>query len=138
MSSTTHHFAKRDSKSLLFPFHPPPHLLTIHLDMGYEIPPTIIVLLIILGSLFVVCLGYAIHSTFGFHDEGNGIKPMSVEQMEYMAEVRVRNMRVLDYEGSLARGMGGRRDRRVEAVRQADEVVYSDGDWSEGGGVREV
>jgi hypothetical protein len=111
--------------------------------MGYEIPPTVIVLLIVLGALFVVCMGYAVYSTFGFTQNGDGIKSMSVAQMEYMAEVRVRNMMALEYEGRAARGYGRRdggkgRAADVQAERDGD-VVYSDGGWSEGGaGVREV
>lgn len=76
----THHFAKRDEEYLL--------------------PKPVIVLLIMLGALLVVCMGFAIHSVFGFAKDGNGLKPMTNEQQEYMAEVRARNMDALAYQGS--------------------------------------
>ncbi|CAG5163900.1 uncharacterized protein ALTATR162_LOCUS6574 [Alternaria atra] len=76
----------------------------------YAIPPTVIVLLIMLGAGLVVCVGFAVNATFGFKETANGIKPMSQEQQEYMAEVRVMNMNALmaagasSHRGGLKRG----------------------------------
>lgn len=72
-------------------------------DEEYLIPKPIIVLLIMIGAGFAVCMGYAIHSAFGFGRNTNELKPISSEQQEYMAEVRVRNMDALAYEGSKGR-----------------------------------
>lgn len=78
-------------------------------DDEYVIPKPLIVLLIMLGALLVVCMGYAIHATFGFGHDPHGLKDCSVEQQEYMAEVRVRNMSGLMYEGAKGQGYGHRR-----------------------------
>ena len=91
MSPTMHQFAKRD-------------------DTEFLLPKPIIVLLIMLASCAATCLGYAVHKLLGFREDGNGFKPMSVAQMEYMAEVRVRNMDALAIEGRLAYGQGKRRE----------------------------
>jgi hypothetical protein len=91
-----HHFVKRDD--------------------GLLIPPGLIVLLIMIAAIFVTCMAYAVHKTFGFGTDGNGFKPMSVAQMDYMAEVRVRNMEHLEQEGR--RAWAGRSQRRE------GEVVY--------------
>ncbi|CAO2654638.1 Nn.00g113710.m01.CDS01 [Neocucurbitaria sp. VM-36] len=72
-------------------------------DEAYLIPKPVIVLLIMIGSGFLVCMGFAIHSAFGFGRNQNGIKPLSNEQQEYMAEVRTRNMDALAYEGAKGR-----------------------------------
>jgi hypothetical protein len=71
-------------------------------NMGFALPPSIIILLIMIGALILVCMGYAIHKTFGFPTDGNGFKDMSVAQMDYMAEVRIRNMEHLEQEGRRA------------------------------------
>lgn len=68
-------------------------------DDEFLMPKPVIVLLIMVGAIFLVCCGYAIHSAFGFGNDVNKIKPMTNEQQEYMAEVRVRNMDALAYEG---------------------------------------
>ncbi|KAH6614343.1 hypothetical protein C7974DRAFT_276231, partial [Boeremia exigua] len=68
-------------------------------DNDYVLPYTVIVLLIILGALCLVICGYAIHRTFGFGDEGHDFQHISAEQATYMAEVRIRNMNTLAYEG---------------------------------------
>ncbi|KAJ8114167.1 hypothetical protein OPT61_g3889 [Boeremia exigua] len=67
-------------------------------DNGYALPFLVIVLIIIFGALCLVICGYAIHRTYGFKDE-HGIKPLSAAQATYMAEVRIRNMDGLAYEG---------------------------------------
>lgn len=86
-------------------------------NMGFLLPPAVIVLLVLIGSGFLVACGYAVHSAFGFGTNPNGIKPMSAEQMTYMAEVRVRNAMALEHEGRRAWG----RDR---GSRRTAEVVY--------------
>lgn len=68
-------------------------------NAGYALPFVVIVLIIIFAALCLVICGYAIHRTFGFKLDGNGFKPISVAQADYMAEVRVRNMEHLAYEG---------------------------------------
>jgi hypothetical protein len=65
----------------------------------YFAPKPVIVLLCILGAMLAWVMGYAIHRTFGFGEDPNQFKHITVEQMEYMAEVRVRNMDMLAYEG---------------------------------------
>jgi hypothetical protein len=69
-------------------------------DSEYIIPKPVIILLIMLGSGLCVCIGFAIHSTYGFRADGNDHKEMTPEQMEYMTEVRVRNMQKLMVEGA--------------------------------------
>ncbi|KAF1944362.1 hypothetical protein EJ02DRAFT_452479 [Clathrospora elynae] len=77
-------------------------------DSEYIMPKPIIVLLIMLGAGLLVCMGFAIHATFGFKNDGNGFKPMSPEQMEYMAEVRVRSVSHLMHEGARSQRHGGK------------------------------
>ncbi|USP78733.1 hypothetical protein yc1106_06007 [Curvularia clavata] len=55
-------------------------------DDDYPLPIAAMILLIILGAGMAVCIGYAIHKTFGFRPSGNGVKNVSAEQMEYMTE----------------------------------------------------
>jgi hypothetical protein len=71
-------------------------------DEGYALPKGAIIILVMVGALLLVCMGYAIHKTFGFSEDGNGFKNMSVAQMDYMAEVRIRNMEHLEQEGRKA------------------------------------
>jgi hypothetical protein len=67
----------------------------------YVLPKPVIVILIMLGAGLCVCVGFAIHSTFGFKGENdNNLKEVTPEQMEYMTEVRVRNMERLMAEGA--------------------------------------
>ncbi|KAJ4990927.1 hypothetical protein SVAN01_03498 [Stagonosporopsis vannaccii] len=68
-------------------------------ESGYALPFFVIVLIIIFAALCLVICGYAIHRTFGFKDEGNEFKHISAAQATYMAEVRMRNMDGLAYEG---------------------------------------
>jgi hypothetical protein len=68
-------------------------------NAGYALPFSVIVLIVIFGALALVICGYAVHRTFGFTNDDNGFKPVTVAQAEYMAEVRVRNMDSLAYEG---------------------------------------
>ncbi|KAF1362629.1 hypothetical protein EJ07DRAFT_78133, partial [Lizonia empirigonia] len=68
-------------------------------DADYSLPFFVIVLIIILGAHCLVICGYAIHRTFGFKTDGNGFKPVSAAQADYMAEVRIRNMDSLAHEG---------------------------------------
>lgn len=72
-------------------------------NLGYELPPPVIVLLIMFGAGFVTCLGYAVHKVWGFGDDPNLPKPVSVEQMEYMNEVKARNMEAIEYESRVGR-----------------------------------
>lgn len=66
---------------------------------GYALPPFVIVLIVVFAALCLVVCGYATHRTFGFRKNGNGFKPVSAAQATYMAEVRIRNMDHLAYEG---------------------------------------
>lgn len=59
------------------------------------VPPEAVVILVMLGALAVVFLGYAVHRLWGFREDGNGHKPRSVEQEQYMADVRMRNVDIL-------------------------------------------
>lgn len=60
-----------------------------------------------------MCVGFAVHSSFGFKSSGNGMKNMGAEQMEYMTEVRGRNLARMMAQGQLSRmegaGPGGMR-----------------------------
>lgn len=106
LSTTMHHLLKREDA-----------------NMGFLFPPAVITLLICLGAGFLVCVGYAIHSAFGFGPDNNRIKPLSAEQMEYMTEVRVRNMMALEFEGRKA-WEAGRAARSGPSGRREGEVVY--------------
>ncbi len=68
-------------------------------ENGYALPFFVIVVIIIFGALCVVICGYAIHRTFGFKYDDQGIRPLSAAQATYMAEVRIRNLNSLAYEG---------------------------------------
>lgn len=68
-----------------------------------------------IGALMVLCMAYAVHHAWGFGPNPNAFKHMTVEQMEYMAEVRVRNTMNLEREGRWARG---------DARRREGETVY--------------
>lgn len=84
-------------------------------DEEYLIPKPVIVLLIMFGAGLLVCCGYAVHSVFGFGKDSNRMKPLSNEQQEYMAEVRVRNMDLMAHEGARGQreyGYGGKRGER--------------------------
>ncbi|KAH3903878.1 hypothetical protein HBI56_237350 [Parastagonospora nodorum] len=85
-------------------------------NMGFSLPPSIIILFIMLAAGFFVCMGFAIHSAFGFGPDPNQPKPMSVEQMEYMAEVKVRNLEALQREGRSWTSTGKRRVGEGETV----------------------
>lgn len=98
MSPIFYHLAKRDSDEFLM-------------------PKPVIVLLIMFGACALTLAGYAIHKTFGFRHDPNGIKPISVSQMEYMAEVRVRNMDALAREGRFA---WQERRREMKEARDRD------------------
>jgi hypothetical protein len=82
-------------------------------DDDYAIPQAAIILLILLGAGLLVCMGYAIHATYGFKKNGNGVRPLSPEQQEYMAEVRIRNMNGLMAEGARTHGFGLKRGEVV-------------------------
>jgi hypothetical protein len=87
-------------------------ILVKRAEEEYFVPKPVLVLLIVILALFFWCIGYAIHSTYGFGKDPNAFKPLKAEQMEYMAEVRVRNMDSLAYEGAQAR-----KDVRGKGVR---------------------
>ncbi|KAF2855549.1 hypothetical protein T440DRAFT_513659 [Plenodomus tracheiphilus IPT5] len=82
-------------------------------DEEYPIPKPLIVLLIMIGAMIVVCMGYAIHATFGFGPNPHRLRPLSPEQQGYMAEVRIRNTEGLMHEGAKSRGNGARRGETV-------------------------
>lgn len=82
-------------------------------DAGYAIPEGAIIILILLSAGLLVCMGYAIHKTFGFRRNPNEFRHMSAEQQEYMAEVRVRNMQGLMVEGARSQKGGPRRGEVV-------------------------
>ena len=82
-------------------------------DDDYAVPQPVIILLIMLGAGLLVCMGYAIHSMFVPKPEG--VKQITNEQMEYMAEVRIRNMDRLLAEG---------RRSHKGAMRGGGDTVY--------------
>ncbi|KAF2660021.1 hypothetical protein K491DRAFT_775033 [Lophiostoma macrostomum CBS 122681] len=76
-------------------------------NMGYAIPPTVIVLLIIFGAACVVACAFAVYQLFGnsMNAENWGVR--TPEQDEYMREVRHRNV-----SGLMGTGAAGRRARK--------------------------
>ncbi|ORY05903.1 hypothetical protein BCR34DRAFT_490511 [Clohesyomyces aquaticus] len=72
--------------------------------MGYAIHPSLIVLLIMLATVVVIMMGYAMHRLLGLKDASDGYKPRNVDQEEYMREVRHRSQVGLYHEGR--RGAG--------------------------------
>jgi hypothetical protein len=68
-------------------------------DDEYALPKFVIVLIVIFGALCLVVCGYAVHRTFGFKEDSSSFKPVTAAQATYMAEVRIRNMDSLAYEG---------------------------------------
>jgi hypothetical protein len=78
------------------------HHLFRRSDDDFLLPKAVIVLLIMICVIALTLLGYAIHSTFGFGPTTDNRKAMTVEQYEYMAEVRARNTDSLAREGRLA------------------------------------
>lgn len=100
-----------------------PTPFTHHLTKRDELPKPVIILLIMVGAIALVLLGFAIHSAFGFGGkDANTAKPMSVEQMEYMAEVKGRNLEALAREGRVA--------YRVDGRARGSETVYEEGEGS--------
>ncbi|XP_014553837.1 hypothetical protein COCVIDRAFT_106616 [Bipolaris victoriae FI3] len=87
-------------------------------DEGYLLPKPVIILLIIIGAGLLVCVGFAVHSSFGFRSNGNGMRNMGAEQMEYMTEVRGRNLASMMAQGQRSRmeGTGPGGMRRGESV----------------------
>jgi hypothetical protein len=67
--------------------------------------PALIVLLVIIGAVFAVMMGYATHRTFGFKKSEEPTQHwLSPEQDEYMRSVRTRHFQDLqDYVRSLRR-----------------------------------
>ncbi|KAH8731644.1 hypothetical protein GQ44DRAFT_699035 [Phaeosphaeriaceae sp. PMI808] len=62
-------------------------------NQGYSISPALIIFLVILGSGFLVCCGFAIFRFYGA-DENQGDKT-SPEQEAYMRKVRERTLKSL-------------------------------------------
>lgn len=80
--------------------------------MGYAIPPNAIVLLVLLGTGFVLAMLYGMDRMTGFRGrEVDAPRPLSSEQAAYMVEVRRRNVLVLCEEagwvGERGRGLVG-------------------------------
>lgn len=86
-------------------------------DQEYAIPKALIVVVIMFGAAALVTVAYAIHRMFGFGRDGNGFKHISVEQTEYMMEVRARNMESMAYEGARSQWAAGGKGRAM-GVRQ--------------------
>lgn len=72
-------------------------------DEEYLLPKPVIVLLIMFASMVVTMLGYATHRLWGFGEDHNGVRSISVGQQEYMAAVRVRNLQAMESESRKAR-----------------------------------
>jgi hypothetical protein len=82
-------------------------------NMGYAIPPMAIVVLCLFGAGVLVVMGYAASRMFMTEDDSNAIKPLTVDQHEYMATVRARNLDVLQHEAHRSL-YGGRGKTAVE------------------------
>lgn len=61
-------------------------------NMGYLIPPLVIVLLVVLGAFLLAISGYAVNRLLGITEAPNGYRARTVEQDDYMREVRHRNL----------------------------------------------
>jgi hypothetical protein len=72
-------------------------------NMGFSIAPALIVLIILLASFLLVILGYATHRLLGLGPEHNSYRARTVEQDDYMREVRNRNLRGIMGEGRRSR-----------------------------------
>jgi hypothetical protein len=72
----------------------------------------VIVLLVIIGCIAAVLIGYSVHSLFtnGFHADEK-VKDMSYEQKQYMRELRLTNLNWLAREAR-----GARRERDIESA----------------------
>ncbi|KAK7193358.1 hypothetical protein DPSP01_010980 [Paraphaeosphaeria sporulosa] len=82
-------------------------------NMGYAIPPNAIVLLVLLGTGFVVAMLYGMDRMTGFRGrEAAAPRPLSAEQAAYMAEVRRRNAMMLWEEAERGRGKGRRAEKQ--------------------------
>lgn len=75
-------------------------------NMGYALHPVVIVLLILLGALGLVVCGYAVNRLLGIEDSSDGFKARTVEQDDYMREVRSRNVN-----GLMSQGRRSAKDR---------------------------
>ncbi|CAA9960754.1 hypothetical protein CFE70_004129 [Pyrenophora teres f. teres 0-1] len=62
--------------------------------MAFQIAPTLIVFLVILGAGALVCCGFAVYRFFGEPDDDSQFN-RSAEQDAYMREVRERTFRTL-------------------------------------------
>jgi hypothetical protein len=60
-------------------------------NMGYSISPTAIIFLVILGSGFLVCCGFAIFRLYGDYEDDRRWTQRSPAQDAYMREVRERS-----------------------------------------------
>ncbi|KAF1963324.1 hypothetical protein CC80DRAFT_486719 [Byssothecium circinans] len=84
--------------------------LTPRDNMGYAIHPAGIVVLCILGSGVLVFILFGMFRFYGQPNANEGTyRPMTVEQMSYIKDVRDRNLEELAYEGR--KGMFGGKGR---------------------------
>jgi hypothetical protein len=67
--------------------------MTLHKrdNMGFQIAPSLIIFLVILGSGFLVCCGFAIFRFYGDEPDQHKWQKRTPEQDEYMRSVRERN-----------------------------------------------
>ncbi|KAF2676599.1 hypothetical protein K458DRAFT_396759 [Lentithecium fluviatile CBS 122367] len=71
-------------------------------NMGYDIAPAAIVVLCMCGAGVLLVMCYAASRLFMSVDS-NGLKPLTVDQHEYMATVRARNLDILASEARMSR-----------------------------------
>jgi len=64
-------------------------------NMGFQIAPTLIIFLVILGAGFLVCVGFAIMRFYGEDADQTNWTQRSPEQDAYMKQVRERSWRRL-------------------------------------------
>lgn len=74
-------------------------------NMGYPIHPLLITFFICLGIFALVVCAYAIHRLMGFENASRALASRSVEQDDYMRQVRSRNLDGLMAEGRRAHKM---------------------------------
>jgi hypothetical protein len=91
-------------------------------DDEYAIPKMAIVILCMLGAVVALVMAFAASRLF-MSESTDGIRPYPVEQHEYMAEVRTRNLDIL--EGEARRSMYGRVKPRPKDAMGGRDTSHS-------------
>ncbi|QDS77568.1 hypothetical protein FKW77_001371 [Venturia effusa] len=98
------------------------HFRKPHVISKMGLAPALIVFLVILGSAFLVAMGYAVHIRFGTKDEDKKRLQPLVEQEEYMRSVRQRNFNWLR---AYCRDHGIRRPPVASSYNESDASAWA-------------